>query len=66
MIDLYHQESSEFFSFILIKPFMYMRNNKGPKMELCGMPYLIFLTSHLSLMMAFEPIKGYSSDVIMV
>ena len=45
-----------------------MRNNKGPKMEPCGMPYLIFRISDLSLLMvvailssvteiAFEPIK---------
>ena len=55
---------------------MYMRNNKGPKMEPCGTAYLIFWISDLSLLMvallssvtevAFEPIKSYSSDVIMI
>ena len=28
-----------------------MRNNKGPKMELCGTPYLIAWISDLSLLM---------------
>ena len=58
-----------------LKSFMYMRNNKGPKMEPCGTPYLMLWISDLSLLIvelssvtvvAFEPIKSYSSDAIMV
>ena len=30
---------------------MYVRNNKGPKMEPCGIPYLIVWISDLSLLM---------------
>ena len=55
--------------------FMYMRNNKGPKMGPCGMPYLIFWISDIIndgcllssvTEIAFEPIKSYYSDAIMV
>ena len=42
IIDFVSQQSGEFLNFLLIKSFMYMRNNKGPKMEPCGMPYLVF------------------------
>ena len=49
---------------------MYMGNNKGPKMELCGTPYLMVWISDLSLLIvaeiAFELIKSYSFDVVMV
>ena len=34
-----------------LKSFMYMRNNKGPKMEPCGAPYLMVWISDLSLLM---------------
>ena len=52
-----------------------MRNNKGPKMGPCGMPYLIFWVSDIIndgcllssvTEIAFEPIKSYYSDAIMV
>ena len=33
------------------KSFMYMRNNKGPKMDPCGTPYLMVWISDLSLLM---------------
>ena len=35
----------------LYKSFMYMRNNKGPKMKPCGTPYLMVWISDLSLLM---------------
>ena len=54
---------------------MYLRN-KSPNIEPCDAPYLIVQISDLSLLMvaylssvtevAFEPIKSYSSDAIMV
>ena len=34
-----------------LKLFMYMRNNKAPKMEPCGTPYLMVWVSDLSLLM---------------
>ena len=34
-----------------LKSFMYMRNNKGPKMEPCGTPYLMAWISDFSLLM---------------
>ena len=54
-----------------------MRNNKGPKMEPCGTPYLRVWISDLSFIIdgytlssvaeiAFETIKGYSSYAVMV
>ena len=53
-----------------LKSYMYMGNNKGPKMELCGTPYLMVWISDLSLLIvaeiAFELIKSYSFDVVMV
>ena len=48
---------------------MYMGNNKGPKMEPCGTPYLIFWISDFLgsvTEIAFESIKSYSSNAIMV
>ena len=34
-----------------LKSLMYMRNNKGPKMEHSGTPYLIVWISNLSLLL---------------
>ena len=45
---------------------MYMRNNKGPNIKPCGKQYLIVWISDLFTQIAFEPIKSYSSDAIMV
>ena len=58
-----------------LKSFMYMRNNKGHKMEPYGTPFngldfrsFIIDGCILSSVteIAFEPIKSYSSDAVMV